>query len=360
MIRNVERCFRPETKVKHKSGVTTTIVETPAYRALREAERIGTKVGKDTAELLKDAKEFSKNYAFQNIATILIVLAAHKNQPAEVPARTEVQPQIEPQPPVEAPAVPEESAINQPFSYTIQRQDTLFGLAQRFGTSVEAILQANPGIKNRDLIHAGQELVIPGRLLPEISPKTINFRPEVRGLTEKEVDFISWLNSSGLKWRDWNGGKQEIFLPYWIYQLAKAAEEASSGRCQWYHLVGIGLTETGYFKGSQWDPEAVSYARARGVMQFMPGTFPIYAPYEGADPEDPIDNMMTACNMIIYLRLPEAKSREEWVMVFLGNGPTDLMWNNHESQAENSKRLADELKKSEAMFNGMYGQTINE
>jgi LysM repeat protein len=45
--------------------------------------------------------------------------------------------------------------------YTIQRNDTLSKLAQRFGVSVQQLLDANPQITNKDVIRAGDRLVVP-------------------------------------------------------------------------------------------------------------------------------------------------------------------------------------------------------
>jgi LysM repeat protein len=47
-------------------------------------------------------------------------------------------------------------------SYRIQSGDTLSALAQRYGTSVNALMKANPQVTNKDLIYTGRTLNIPG------------------------------------------------------------------------------------------------------------------------------------------------------------------------------------------------------
>jgi len=49
------------------------------------------------------------------------------------------------------------------MSYQIRSGDTLWGLSQRYGTTVAAFMKANPQIKNANLIYAGAQLNIPGR-----------------------------------------------------------------------------------------------------------------------------------------------------------------------------------------------------
>jgi LysM repeat protein len=48
------------------------------------------------------------------------------------------------------------------MSYSVTRGDTLSALARRFGTTVNALVQAN-GIRNKNLIRVAQRLVVPGR-----------------------------------------------------------------------------------------------------------------------------------------------------------------------------------------------------
>lgn len=51
-------------------------------------------------------------------------------------------------------------------SYTVVRGDTLRAIATRCGTTVSALLRANPQIKDKNLIYPGQKLALPGALLP--------------------------------------------------------------------------------------------------------------------------------------------------------------------------------------------------
>ena len=51
------------------------------------------------------------------------------------------------------------------FSYTIRSGDTLYLLAIRYNTTVEAIMAANPGI-NPNNLQIGQVICIPGAAVP--------------------------------------------------------------------------------------------------------------------------------------------------------------------------------------------------
>lgn len=51
--------------------------------------------------------------------------------------------------------------VSGPMIYCIESGDTLFGLAVRFHTTVDAILEANPQITDPNFIRAGENLTIP-------------------------------------------------------------------------------------------------------------------------------------------------------------------------------------------------------
>src|SRR5271157_2649588 len=51
-------------------------------------------------------------------------------------------------------------------TYIVRQGDTLSGIAQNFGVSLQALQAANPQITNPDLIFPGQVINIPGTIPP--------------------------------------------------------------------------------------------------------------------------------------------------------------------------------------------------
>ncbi|MYC44997.1 MAG: LysM peptidoglycan-binding domain-containing protein, partial [Acidimicrobiia bacterium] len=63
---------------------------------------------------------------------------------------------VEPTPPTTQPVVDENGIL----LYTVQAGDTLFSIAQRFGVSLDDVIEAN-NISNPDVIFEGDTLTIP-------------------------------------------------------------------------------------------------------------------------------------------------------------------------------------------------------
>ncbi|MDE0195190.1 MAG: LysM domain-containing protein [bacterium] len=67
-----------------------------------------------------------------------------------------------PEPPQPPPEPPEEPLVDEDgiLLYTVQAGDTLFSVAQRFGVSLDDVIEAN-NISNPDVIYEGDTLTIP-------------------------------------------------------------------------------------------------------------------------------------------------------------------------------------------------------
>ena len=96
-------------------------------------------------------------------------------QPTATPTSSALSELVAEATPTPAAATPAPTATPQPTtgtSYTVRWGDTLFSIARRFGTTVEAIKEAND--LSSDLIIVGQKLTIPGATgaPPETVPPT--------------------------------------------------------------------------------------------------------------------------------------------------------------------------------------------
>ena len=72
-------------------------------------------------------------------------------------------------------------------TYKIQPGDTLSQLAQKYGTTIGALQQANPQITNPNLIYAGQSLVIPSAQQPTVQPVV----QQAQQLTPEQTQYFT-------------------------------------------------------------------------------------------------------------------------------------------------------------------------
>ena len=93
-----------------------------------------------------------------------------------------------------------------PRRYTVRRGDTLGGIAARHGTSVDALLQANPDIRNRNLIYAGQSLALPGGGAPpaEMASYTVRRGDTLGGIAARSGTTVGELMQANPGIRDSN------------------------------------------------------------------------------------------------------------------------------------------------------------
>lgn len=113
-----------------------------------------------TAILQQNPGLANANSAFADGQTVLLnddIGPALANVQGQAVSNTVVQPEI-----VSMPVTGAVAPARAPFAYTVQRGDTLFTLARIYGTTVDAIMRANPGIiANPNWILAGSVIWIP-------------------------------------------------------------------------------------------------------------------------------------------------------------------------------------------------------
>ncbi len=87
---------------------------------------------------------------------------------------------------VEVAAEPTTASVHCPpntFAYTVQTGDSLFTIAKKFGVSLDALLAANPQIKDPSFILPGQIVCVPKAHEPSICPPGTTAYTVIRGDT---------------------------------------------------------------------------------------------------------------------------------------------------------------------------------
>lgn len=138
--------------------------------------------------------------------------------------------------------------------YTVRPGDTLSAIGARFGVSYQSIARAN-GIANPNLIHVGQQLVIPGRggstpspaPAPSPAPPSgggsvsgIENRPGVRGNAKQAIDFFM---SKGLTRAQAAGIAGNLLYESGFNPSAVGDGGTSFGIAQWHNGRGAAMKQ---------------------------------------------------------------------------------------------------------------------
>jgi LysM repeat protein len=163
---------------------TRTVTNDGVSQALKTApvgaqwNRPGSSDGKVKAQNLRKTKDGFVSFESGGAPRKLSAAEAEKffrtknltncNMPQYMPKKTSTQVQEKKVVPATkgAPTTPIDPGTG--TEYVVKKGDTLSAIAKKYGTTVDALLKANPNIKNPNLIKVGQVIIIPGK--PEVDP----------------------------------------------------------------------------------------------------------------------------------------------------------------------------------------------
>lgn len=172
------------------------------------------------------------------------------------------------------------------MAITINRGDTLSGLAQRYNTTVDALMKANTKITNRDLIYAGDTLNIPGSK-DEFVPSNARTSSGATSGTGKAESQPSVGGNVG----EWIKQAQQIL----------SANGVSLDKMNAQDIATIIQHESGGNPTIQnnWDSNAKAGHPSIGLMQTIQPTFDAYKLPGHDDIRNPVDNIIAATRYAI-------------------------------------------------------------
>lgn len=100
----------------------------------------------------------------------------------------------------------------EPVIHIVQRGETIYSIARRYGTSVEAIASAN-GIVNPNWIYAGQQLTIPTQGSEPTTVYTVQWGDSLFSIAQRygtTAEALAWLNGLGNPNFIWTGQRLRL------------------------------------------------------------------------------------------------------------------------------------------------------
>jgi LysM repeat protein len=177
----------------------------------------------------------------------------------------------------------------------IKSGDTLSALAQQHGTSVDALMKANPKIKDANLIYAGDTLNIPG--------KSDSFSPSggsPRGMSGPGGDSFS---PSGAAPTGAVGPAPKGQVGDWINQATAILQQQGVpvDKMNPADIARIIQHESGGNPNAQnnWDSNAAKGTPSIGLMQTIGPTFNSYKLPGHDNIRDPVDNIIAGVRYAI-------------------------------------------------------------
>ena len=165
--------------------------------------------------------------------------------------------------------------------YIVQRGDSLYSIARRFGTTVDTLLRLNPNIKNASLIYPGQQVNVP-LPAPVTAPGCIIYVSTRTGKAEIWRSYAMGANPISLTGR--SGETEQLYVsssPQWSPDGRSIAFISMADQIRVLNVMGpcgenktvVARQDVGSFS---WSPDStmIAFSNVQGTFVVTPGGEP--------------------------------------------------------------------------------------